>query len=302
MSPHYRHTQTGWVMIGLLVVVAAFVLPPLLAAGVGLLTFVAVTAAILLLFGSLTVEVGASEVRLRFGVGVIRKRVPLETVTSWRQVRNPWYSGWGIRLGPGFTLWNVSGFDAVELAFTSGGRRFRIGTDEPERLLTAIGEAKGIEVALPGTAGETLPERGAPWRGFVLLLLVVGALLGALFWSQTRPPSVRVGPRGLEVAALFYGHTFPLADIESLSLEDRLPRILLRTNGFAAGGTLRGHFRVEGLGDGRLYVERSHPPYILVRLRRGGFVILNFRDADDTRNLYRLLTIAWSSSTGARKG
>jgi hypothetical protein len=36
---------------------------------------------------------------------------------------------------------NVGGLDAVGLELTSG-RRFRIGTDEPERLLHAIEEAR----------------------------------------------------------------------------------------------------------------------------------------------------------------
>jgi hypothetical protein len=34
-------------------------------------------------------------------------------------------------------LWNVSGIDAVELTMKNGDR-FRIGTDEPEKLVTAI--------------------------------------------------------------------------------------------------------------------------------------------------------------------
>ena len=36
-----------------------------------------------------------------------------------------------------YWLWNVSGFRAVELVFKDG-KRFRIGTDEPESLIRAI--------------------------------------------------------------------------------------------------------------------------------------------------------------------
>jgi hypothetical protein len=36
-----------------------------------------------------------------------------------------------------YWVWNVSGLDAVELTLRSG-RRFRIGTDEPEELAKAI--------------------------------------------------------------------------------------------------------------------------------------------------------------------
>ena len=69
--------------------------------------------------------------------------------------------------------------------------------------------------------------------------------------------------------------------------------MLLKTNGFAGvAGSLRGHFRVEGLGDGRLYVEEGFAPYVLVRLRQG-FVVVNFREPEKTRALYDEMTRAW---------
>ena len=36
-----------------------------------------------------------------------------------------------------YWLWNVSGLQAVELVLNNG-KRFRIGTDEPENLVNAI--------------------------------------------------------------------------------------------------------------------------------------------------------------------
>jgi hypothetical protein len=64
-------------------------------------------------------------------------------------VRNKWWYGWGIRLTPHGWLFNVGGLDAVELELASG-RKFRIGTDEPQGLLNAI------RTAMVG-AGRTLP-------------------------------------------------------------------------------------------------------------------------------------------------
>ena len=119
----------------------------------------------------------------------------------------------------------------------------------------------------------------------MIAFALVGAPVGGLFWSQLRPARVAVAPAGFMVDTLFYGDSFAAADITAVSLETQLPRILLRTNGFAGAGTLRGHFRVEGLGDGRLYVEEGFAPYILVRLRQG-FVVVNFREPERTRALY----------------
>jgi hypothetical protein len=144
VSVHYRHTQVGWVILGAVAAAAVLVAPRLPPGGTGLPggPLLVVLALVALLFGALTVEVDAEAIRLRFGVGLIRKRIELAEVRGCQTVRNPWYCGWGIRLGPRGVLWNVSGFDAVELALADG-RRFRIGTDEPGALLSAITRARG---------------------------------------------------------------------------------------------------------------------------------------------------------------
>jgi hypothetical protein len=292
MSPHYRHTQIGWVILGVMAAILAFVwsrLPPEVAAAAGF-PLLLVAALTLLVFSALTVEVDAEAIRLRFGIGLVRKRIPLAEVRSWREVRNPWYTGWGIRLGPGYVLWNVSGRDAVELALASG-RCFRVGTDEPAALAAALVRAKGEAPAWP-PPGSGAPCRGFAWKPLALVLVPLLAVLGALFWFQVQPPIVTVRPDGLEVESLFYGKVFPASDVTGISLEPTLPRVLARTNGFAGAGSLRGHFRVEGLGDGRLYVEEGFAPYVLVRLRQR-FVVINYREPERTRALYDEMARAW---------
>jgi hypothetical protein len=138
VSAHYRHTQVGWVIIALLGGGAL-----LLASQPGLLRLpgwwilFAILGVLLALFGTLRVEVGREAIRAAFGVGLVRRTVPTREVVSWRPVRNPWYAGWGIRLGPGGVLWNVSGLHAIEFVLRTG-RRFRLGTDEPEALSRAL--------------------------------------------------------------------------------------------------------------------------------------------------------------------
>ena len=91
----------------------------------------------LLLFHALTVEVARGYVRLRFGIGVIRKRFRVRDIEAAETVRNRWWYGWGIKLTPHGWLFSVSGFDAVQIRLKNG-RQYRIGTDEPDRLLAAI--------------------------------------------------------------------------------------------------------------------------------------------------------------------
>lgn len=136
----YRHTQLGWVTIGMCGGLIVFLnLLPKPAPGLnevfllGMLLLVAV----MLLMGTLTVEVDDASVRVSFGVGLIRKSFRLDEIASVRPVRNRWWWGWGIRLIPGGWLYNVSGLDAVELVLKNR-KIFRIGTDEPRVLADFI--------------------------------------------------------------------------------------------------------------------------------------------------------------------
>ena len=78
-----------------------------------------------------------NELRWYFGPGLWTYRLPLDQIENVATVRNQWWQGFGIRKGPGFWLYNVSGLDAVELRLKSGDVR-RIGTDDPHGLAAAL--------------------------------------------------------------------------------------------------------------------------------------------------------------------
>jgi hypothetical protein len=139
---HYQHTQVGPPMIAALVtmVVAAFVTMVAAPSPAGTLTaaIVLLGALVMATFVSLTVEIQGGTLSCHFGPGFIKKRIPLADIESATAVKNPWFVGWGIRWYPGRCwVWNVSGLQAVELTMKNG-RRFRIGTDEPDALVQAI--------------------------------------------------------------------------------------------------------------------------------------------------------------------
>jgi hypothetical protein len=69
------------------------------------------------------------------------RRFELHTIAAASAVKTSWLAGWGIRLTPQGWLYNAWGRGAVRLQF-AGGRRFTIGTDEPEALLAAIERAR----------------------------------------------------------------------------------------------------------------------------------------------------------------
>lgn len=99
-----------------------------------------VLAITLALFFALTVEVNNNTIIIIFGFGILRRSLNIKDINDVQTVRNSWYHGWGIRFLPNGEFYSVSGFDAVEIELHNKSK-YRIGTDDPQGLLTAIREA-----------------------------------------------------------------------------------------------------------------------------------------------------------------
>lgn len=147
---NYKHTQVGYLMI--FVTVAVFGLfswaqmmaraePPSVNSGSNLLVTAIMVLVLLLLvsFWTLNVEITQEKIVLKFGYGFVRTSFNRSDVISAKSVKNKWYFGWGVRrwFWPKMWIYNVSGFDAVEIVLKNGNM-YRIGTDEPEKLERAI--------------------------------------------------------------------------------------------------------------------------------------------------------------------
>jgi len=141
--PIYEHRQVGTVILVSMAVTILIVAlfgalvpydPTLVASIIGLVLLLTATT---ILFGSLTTRLTREELLVSFGPGWIRRRFRVEDIRAASHVTNRWYHGWGIHLTGSGWLFNVSGFEAVQLEL-NGGRRFRIGTDDPQGLVDAI--------------------------------------------------------------------------------------------------------------------------------------------------------------------
>ncbi len=148
----YENTQPGtfiqvmtgsWVFFfGLLAVVMLALVQKEAAIGLGVVTVIlaVILGIVCALFHSLTVRVTRSDIALSFGVGLIRKQFPISDISRARIVQNRWYNGFGIRKIRGGWLYNVSGFDAIEIQLKNE-RKYRIGTNQPKELLAAVESA-----------------------------------------------------------------------------------------------------------------------------------------------------------------
>lgn len=138
----YKHTQIGTIILVLLAALLPLVFFYLSKGLVGMAASILIGILVItVLFSTLTVTITAEQLKCSFGVGLIHKSFPLSSITDAAMVKNPWYYGWGIRLTPRGWMFNVSGLDAVEIELNSQSY-FRIGTDEPQVLKSAIDEAR----------------------------------------------------------------------------------------------------------------------------------------------------------------
>jgi hypothetical protein len=146
----YRHTQRGPVGLLLWVVAAAFgtaviFAPPsfttlawILAGVLGIVGFC---------FHTLSVRVDAETLAIAFGpLPLLRKVVRVDQITSAHPGRTTIFDGFGLHWRPGRGwLWNLWGFDCVELTL-EGGRKFRIGSDDAQRLAQTLTERSAVNV------------------------------------------------------------------------------------------------------------------------------------------------------------
>ncbi|MBP6912644.1 MAG: hypothetical protein KBB86_01785 [Candidatus Pacebacteria bacterium] len=145
MNP-YKHTQIGYLMLVVTLAVLAFFVwvytmalneVPAVDSGPNL----AVSAVmffvifILLSFAKLNVSIDEKYLKVKFGYGIFKKSFLVDEIVSAKIVKNKWYYGWGVRLWfwPRMFIYNVSGFDAVEIKMTNG-KIYRIGTNQPQQL------------------------------------------------------------------------------------------------------------------------------------------------------------------------
>lgn len=146
----YKHTQIGYLMLSILVVITSIfgwtyieslAEAPTYNSGPNLLIMATMVLTILVLasFATLTVSIDNTWLKIKFGYGVFQKKILLQEITSATAVQNRWYYGWGIRWRPWPSMWiyNVSGLKAVEIT-TSDGQVCRIGTDDQAGLQSAI--------------------------------------------------------------------------------------------------------------------------------------------------------------------
>ncbi len=148
----YKHTQISYLMIIITLAMLAFFAwtysmavaePPSVDSWPNL----AVTSTMIIIifilasFTTLQVKVDEKHLQIKFGYGIYQRKFAIDEIQSVKRVKNKRYYGrWiRIRFRPKMLIYNVAGFDAVQIQLKSG-KIYRIGTDEPQKLEQVISQ------------------------------------------------------------------------------------------------------------------------------------------------------------------
>ena len=89
-------------------------------------------------FNKITITITKTTLTFSMGIGLIKKTYPLSEIKSCTPIKNNIINGWGIRRILGGWLYNVSGFQAIELRFKNENKIIRIGTDKPNEVVEEV--------------------------------------------------------------------------------------------------------------------------------------------------------------------
>jgi len=236
----------------------------------------------LLTFYKLTITVDSTHVSFKLGIGLVSKSYKIADLSSCMPVTNSAIYGIGIRLLPGGWLYNVSGLKAIELRFKHKASVIRIGTNKPDEISQFIQSLIGSENIV-----QYNDKPAINWMK-PLLYLVVLLVMASSVIPNYRETKVQFENDTFKIKGT-YGVTIPFKDIEEVDTVSVIPKISLRTNGYAFGKTRIGNFRFADGSDAKLFVKKGFGPFLVIRSKERVPAYVNFEDKQKTINLYNRL-------------
>lgn len=235
----------------------------------------------ILIFYKLTITIDDTHLTFKMGIGLIRKSYPLSEIENCIPVSNSIWWGVGIRLIPSGWLYNVSGTAAIELTFKNRKTKIRIGTDRPVEVAEAVRER--ITGGQPGSYYEKSGKRGIYLTVALLTVIIIIPVL--IIVSGRKETEVTFTDSALIISGI-YGLTVSYTDITQADTLQVLPGIRTRTNGYAAGKILKGHFKLDDQSKVMLFIRKGIPPFILIKTT-GTTIYLNCGNSVKTREIFK---------------
>lgn len=128
----------------------------------------------------------------------------------------------------------------------------------------------------------------------VAFAVMVSLGVGALLYFGSKTPVIDINSNYIAISGM-YGIQIPMQDISDIRLEEKIPKVIRKTNGSDVGPKLKGHFVLEGMGAVRLFVNKDKGLFIYIQ-EGSSYIIVNDDDAEKTKALYENLKLNFEKS------
>ena len=127
-------------------------------------------------------------------------------------------------------------------------------------------------------------KENKPRRTYLILGIVILSVLGLITYGFV-PTKVIVSNDNVRFKGI-YGFEMRNSDIKNIELTEKIPSIIMRTNGFGLGAIQKGTFKLNEFGKCKLFLNSNKNPFIIITDKNGLKTIINFKDSALTRDKY----------------
>jgi len=119
---------------------------------------------------------------------------------------------------------------------------------------------------------------------YVVVGFVVLFVTGLLYYGTT-PAKIEINGESIHISGM-YGIELKGSDIQEITMREKLPSIIIRTNGFSFGSSNKGNFRLEEIGKCKLFLQSESGPYLVMIKKNGEKIILNRKNKIETEQVF----------------
>lgn len=135
-----------------------------------------------------------------------------------------------------------------------------------------------------------IQNTGKSARVAVALLIGIILLVAGLLWLGYKENKFIIQNNTLTITGI-YGETIPVSQIRSTALVDEIPKISLKTNGFALGNASKGYFKTKSGERVKLLLNKKQAPYLLLVTNEGRKIYYSSDSARTKRSYTELLSV-----------
>lgn len=117
------------------------------------------------------------------------------------------------------------------------------------------------------------------------IIVIPLTLMFVFMPGMTKERQIDIKAKSITISGT-WGTEISKEQISKVGLENKLPKVITRTNGANIGNKLFGHFKLEGYKNSLLYLGECTKSFVAIYQKDGKLVLINYEDESKTESLY----------------